>query len=178
MLKWKNLRTTYVREKKNIGRSGSEGGQKKLWVYMDCLSFLGPHVKERRNTTTNVQVDHQQSENYIENDNLEMDSINCVETAECEDFCINDIPTNILTPSDAEVNTDTSTIRGRKRKRKTSEQERTDAIIKSLKITDDILINSAAHSYDSDTLFCQTLYSICFLEIVRKWPVFGTYSNE
>lgn len=47
--KWKYLRTKYSRERKEAKekKSGSAGGCKSQWKYLNILSFLEPYVQDR-----------------------------------------------------------------------------------------------------------------------------------
>ena len=43
--RWKNLRDTYLRRKREEkGRSGDAGGKKKEWKYKQVMGFLEPFI--------------------------------------------------------------------------------------------------------------------------------------
>ena len=47
--KWRNLKDTYVKEKREAkGRSGQGASKKKKWKHFDSLSFLSSSTARRR----------------------------------------------------------------------------------------------------------------------------------
>ncbi|CAL8249945.1 unnamed protein product [Arctogadus glacialis] len=78
--KWKYLRGKYGKERKEMKerRSGSEGGHKHSWKYVNILSFLEPYVQERL-TVSNFDQPSQTAESILnamcENNELRVDEI-------------------------------------------------------------------------------------------------------